>query len=242
MDSSSFKLYAANIKSKLLANELKPSIKRGRSKVWNTFSRIIDETGIENKDLVVCNTCKNVYKFEKSTSNLVKHKCYVIANNSRKVCQPEINVDFETKKKCIKLATEWIIKNGRSFNIIADPGLKNLAKFFISVGAKFGENINVESLIPHPTSISRNIAALYEFHFNEIKNEIIELRKFGYGITSDIWTDDFYKISYISLTMHYVKEGVLKNRLLAVKSMEGGSCTGKNFIYYVEINFKNQNF
>lgn len=211
-----------------MANELKPSPNRGRSKVWGTFSRIVDEAGIENPDVVVCNTCKNVYKFDKSTSNLVKHKCYLMAN-TRKRSHPEVDADVESKKMCIKFATEWTIKNGRSFNIIADSGLKNMAQFFISVGAKFGENINVESLLPHPTTISRNIGALYEFNFNEIKKEKVDGTKFGYGITSDIWTDDFYKISYISLTIHYVAEGTLKNRLLAVKSMEGKSCTGKNY-------------
>uniref|UniRef100_A0A0A1XIJ5 Transposable element Hobo transposase n=1 Tax=Zeugodacus cucurbitae TaxID=28588 RepID=A0A0A1XIJ5_ZEUCU len=139
--------------------------------------------------------------------------------NSRKRSLPAVDVDIETKKKCIKLATVWIVKNGRSFNIIADSGLKNLAQFFISLGAKLGENINIESLLPHPTSISRNIGALYDFHFNELKSEIQEHKKYGYSITSDIWTDDFFKESNISLTMHYVKEGTLKNRLLAVKSM-----------------------
>ncbi|XP_044314298.1 uncharacterized protein LOC123037472 [Drosophila rhopaloa] len=62
--------------------------------------------------------------------------------------------------------------------------------------------------------ISRNIGALYDIHFNEVRIEIKEKNQYGYSITSD------------SLTMHYVKEGILKNRLLAVKSMGGVSCTG----------------
>jgi len=98
---SRFNEYAAIIKSKLLAGELKPSPSRGRSKVWESFSRLVYENGIETTDAVVCNTCKNIYIFDKSTTNLVKHKCYIITK-SRKRSLPAVGVDFETKKKCTK--------------------------------------------------------------------------------------------------------------------------------------------
>ncbi|KAH8266532.1 hypothetical protein KR026_001455, partial [Drosophila bipectinata] len=189
---------------------------------------MVNTNGIVATDAVVCNICKNIYKFEKSTSNLVKHKCYIMAN-SRKRSHPVVDVPTDTKKKCTNPATEWTIKNGRPFNLISDSGLKTLAQFFISVGVKLGENVNIDSLLPHTTTISRNICALYDFHFNEVKIEINGHKQYGYSITSDIWTDDFFKESYISLTMHYVKEGTLKNRLLAVKSMGGASCTGKKY-------------
>uniref|UniRef100_A0A6P4EIC0 Uncharacterized protein LOC108042491 n=1 Tax=Drosophila rhopaloa TaxID=1041015 RepID=A0A6P4EIC0_DRORH len=94
---SSFKEYAATIKSKFLAGELKPTDSRGRSKVWDTFSRLATANGIVTTDAVVCNICKNIYKFERSTSNLVKHKCYIMAN-SRKRSLPVVDVPSETKK------------------------------------------------------------------------------------------------------------------------------------------------
>jgi len=110
--------------------------------------------------------------------------------------------------QCTKLATEWTIKNCRPFNLIADSGLKNIAQFFVSIGAKLGDNVNIDSVLLNPT-ISRFIGALYDFHFNKIRIEIQEQKQYGYFISSDIWTDDFFK-SYISLTMHYVKKAPLK--------------------------------
>lgn len=49
--------------------------KRGRSEVWQFFSKIKKENGEELVDVVACKMCFTVLKFTGSTSNLVKHKC-----------------------------------------------------------------------------------------------------------------------------------------------------------------------
>lgn len=68
---------------------------------------------------------------------------------------------------------------------------------------------------------------LYEKYFQEIKLELNEIKQNGYGVTTDMWTDNYLKMSYLSVTIHYVKDGELKNRLLALRSMEGEKSTGK---------------
>ena len=110
--------------------------------------------------------------------------------------------------------------------------MKSLASFLIKVGAKFGPNVNVNSLLPHPTTISRNISTLYDTHFEIVKAQIINCKRFGYSITSDLGTDNYLRTSFLSCTMHYIHEGLLINRLLAIKSMDGETCTGKDDTFY----------
>lgn len=221
----------ANIKEKLISGEYKFTVKRGRSKVWEIFSKFCDANGDEIAGMIACKTCYSSYRFAGSTSNLVKHKCYVLHNSSRNIEYIEVNT--ETKKQCVQVVSEWVVKNCRSFKIVEDSGLKKFARFLLNVGAKFGPNIDVNNLLPHPTTLSRNIKDLYEVHFVNIRSELSNYKRFGYSITSDIWTDNYLRASYVSCTIQYIKDGILFSRLLSVKSMEGASCTGENlFSFY----------
>lgn len=213
------------IKEKLHKGAYKLIDKRGRSKVWDFFSRVQKENGDEEVGIVACKVCFAVYKFVGSTSNLVKHKCYAVSlcklNNASKV-----EVNQETKQEGVEVVTEWIVKNCRSFKIIDDSGLKRFASFLIKVGATFGSSVDIDKLLPHPTTISRNVSMIYESRIGPIKDKIAKFKCFGYSITSDIWTDNYLKSSYLSCTIHYIKNGVLVDRLMAMKSMKGVSCTG----------------
>lgn len=218
------------IKAKIVSGEFKINNKRGRSKVWDVFGSIKNENGDEIQNLVACKNCFSVHKFNsKSTSNLVKHKCYILKKIKTDNKIEKTEVDVEDKKKSVLLVTEWTIENCRPFNIIRDCGLRNFVEFLISIGAKYGQNVDIDKLLPHPTTVSRNIQNLHNKYFEVVKTEIMSVKNIGYGLTSDIWTDNYLRTTYLSLTIHYVKEGKLITRLLGLKSMKGVSCTGDCF-------------
>lgn len=217
------------IKSQILSGELKISSKRGRSKVWETFGNLENVSGEELKEVVVCRTCLNVYKYNgKSTSNLVRHKCYVSSklenqNNSK------VEVDSATKKKGSMIFTEWAVENCRPFKLVEDTGFKKVAEFLISVGATFGPSVDVKSLLPHSTTISRNVKRIYNIYFEKVKTEICSIKEIGFGLTSDLWTDNYIRRTYIAVTVHYIKDGNIVSRLLGMKSMNGEKCTRNYF-------------
>lgn len=41
-------------------------------------------------------------------------------------------------------------------DIVSGPGFKSLASYLIEVGSQFGQ-VDVDDLLPHPTTISRNL-------------------------------------------------------------------------------------
>lgn len=144
------------------------------------------------------------------------------------------------KKKAVGVFTKWSVENCRPFKISTDSGFRNVAEFLIEIGSKYGPNVDIESLVPHPTTISRNIDSLYTCHFNELKSEIESVKDLGFALTTDLWSDSYLKKSFLSLTIHFVRDGQLFTRLLGFISMEGDKCTREYFIFslvYVILEF-----
>lgn len=214
----------SEIKANILSNLYKICEKRGRSKIWDCFGLIKDENDVELTNFVACRTCNNVYKYNKNAlSNLNKHKCYTLLKNENDLIEP----NQEAKKACTDVLTEWILGDIRPFSLVKDNGLKAYSKLMLSLGNKFGTSLNIDSLLPHPTTIHRNVDNSYSTHFAKLKSEISSLPEIGYALTCDLWTENFSKISYLALTLHFVMDGESKSRLLGVKSMKGISNTGK---------------
>lgn len=215
-----------DIKEKIVSGEYKISDKRGRSKVWDCFSIIKNENDIEIENFVVCKSCNNVYKYNKnSLSNLNKHKCYSILQNEKDSQLIEPNND--AKKACTEIMTEWVVGDIRPYSLVKDRGLKSYSKLLLSLGSKFGANLNVDSLLPHPTTLYRNVENSYATHFAKLKCDISAIRNVGYALTCDLWSENYSKISYLALTVHFIVDGDYKSKLLGVKSMKGILNTGK---------------
>lgn len=122
--------------------------------IWNVLSEILkeDETIVEG--LVYCRTCRKLLKYSgHQTSNLNRHKgCQALK-------QPEVlkTVAADDKKNAIDICTAWVTEDCRPFSAITGSGLVKLVKFFIKKGATYGENVDVNDLLPDPTTISRKV-------------------------------------------------------------------------------------
>jgi len=58
----------------------------------------------------------------------------------------------ECKEKCIKFVCQDILP----MDIVSGPRFKDLASYLIKLRSQFGQ-IDVDDLLPHPTTISRNL-------------------------------------------------------------------------------------
>ncbi|CAF1271884.1 unnamed protein product [Rotaria sordida] len=62
-----------------------------------------------------------------------------------------------------KLVQSFYALDVRAFDVVKDDGFKNLAKTLFGVGRDTStSSIEIADLLPHPTTISRNITRLYE--------------------------------------------------------------------------------
>ena len=148
-------------------------MRRGRSKVWDCFGPIFNDENKEIANFVACKMCYCVYKYNKNAlSNLVNHKCYIEAKNENTGI--EIDVNQETKKKCTEVLTEWVVGDIRPYALVQDRGLMEFSKLMLAVGHKHGPNVNIANLLPHPTTVYRNVEQRYQIHFKNLKNDITE--------------------------------------------------------------------
>lgn len=74
--------------------------RKARSNVWEIFGEIKNEENAIIPNIVACKICKKAILFKSSTTtNLLRHKCYVNAKPSRKKL---INVNATEKKKNVE--------------------------------------------------------------------------------------------------------------------------------------------
>lgn len=222
------------LKAKIVSGEYKISNKRGKSRVWNIFGQMQNNLGEDIENIVICRICHNIYKYNShSTSNLVRHKCYIASIASSKDKISKIPIDADTKKHIANIVTEWVICNCRSYEIIEDSGLHKLVEFLLSVGEKFGRNLQLESIIPHATTISQNVNKVYNIHFEKIKAEVASIKNIGFGLTVHVYNDSYLNKIYIALTIHYIYEDNFISRVLGLKSIEGEKCLSNIEISYI---------
>ena len=82
-------------------------------------------------------------------------------------------------------------------------------------------------MIPHSTTVSRNIAILYEEQHRSLIEELCSIKNIGFSITCDMWTDNYLRSSYIGITVHYIKGGSIFHKILGMKGMGEDKSTGK---------------
>ena len=192
--------------------------KGGSSDVWTTFNEIID-TQDQSVGFVICKNCEHILKhnYKSGTSTLKRHKCPV---NDK---QPKITSYWSTKSfpttakdLTTKKIVNFVCKDLRPFEIIMGQGFREFAQEMINIGSIYG-HLQVNDLFPHPTTVSRNIikeAESLKTKTARILKDIFDLT--GGAFTTDMWTDDYRKISYISLTVHYIDESwQIKEQILA---------------------------
>jgi hypothetical protein len=204
--------------------------RKGRSPAWEVFREILKNENEVIMGVLGCNVCFKVVKFQSGsnqTSNLLIHKCVKKFRDGQLQTETAlVCVDTAVKKEFCDVLAIWAIEDGVPFNAVAGTGFKKVIKLAIENGDRYGGNLNLDHLLPHPTSISRKITKLREYHHQEIVDAIRNQDKIGAAITSDLYTDDYKKRSYLSATFSYIKNDLLYNRVLFVKNMNVESNTG----------------
>lgn len=87
-----------------------------------------------------------------------------------------------------------------------ENGFKELGQYLVNLGAKY-EHMDIDNLLPHPTTISRNTIKTTKELGDKLMLELMPyFNENCCTATTDMWIDDYKKISYISITIHYINE------------------------------------
>lgn len=181
-----------SVLEKIRSGEYTTKEVNGLSNVWTCFKKIVKKTdGIEEVlPFVVCAKCEHIFKYSKGTSpsNLRKHRCFKnrgepensastststdadVSNRKR----ARINVSEEIKQDITDKCVQYVTQDLRSFAAVNGSGFKALARCLVETGVKLGsKNFDINDILPHPTTISRN---LHKIHTTELQRFVSELQ------------------------------------------------------------------
>ncbi|CAL9699746.1 unnamed protein product [Knipowitschia caucasica] len=128
--------------------------------------------------------------------------------------------------KCVDFCT----KDLRPFYTVSGEGFQALAQELINIGASYGR-IAASSVLPHHGTISKACLEKAEMKREQLVSELKQTLASGdIGMSTDMWTDDYRKMSYIAITCHFINSDFLlvgKTLTTAVFPAEDAK-TGKN--------------
>ncbi|CAF3483352.1 unnamed protein product [Rotaria sp. Silwood2] len=172
------------------------------------------------QEYVMCNKCRIllIYKHSSGTHSLSKHIRFCQnTTNTTKVSEVQANIKQyygptkndsyipnRVKQEIRAACTEFVILDSRSFQTIGGKGFKNLAQKIFNAGRYLPvtREINIENLLPTPTTVSRYIDQLYDEKHKQLVS--ISQNLVSYTIVVDFWKDSFTGIQYCGISLHYI--------------------------------------
>jgi len=231
------------IKAQIEAGALRISNKRSRSKVWDVFARIEDQSGVALENIVMCRACLSLLKYHGCTSNMVRHKCYrnmvsyrvedPLGSSYEKRESPNTSskgssTEEQATDKVTQAVMEWCVGNCRPFNIVQDTGLRKLVSFILDIGSEYGRNVCADDLLPETGVVAWNIDNWYQEKLGQVRSEMSSIRTNGYSIAIAEEKHSSANSFFLTSTVHYVREGRKCTQLLGLSNVpRSKSSTGR---------------
>lgn len=177
--------------------------KTGSSDVWQRFKHVIlDGVRVE---FFACGKCRHVISYKKTsgTKGMLVHKC---DTETHVPSQPKIN---SFAKKSLpsnardNLTTElvkFVAVDLRPYSSVSGIGFQSLCQTLVNLGAQYG-HFDVKQALPDRKTVARHVPSIVAENKAEVRKK---LAKCDYiALTTDGWTDDHRKISYVTVTAHF---------------------------------------
>jgi zinc finger BED domain-containing protein 1 (E3 SUMO-protein ligase ZBED1) len=189
---------------------------RKASGVWENFLCVEDEAG-KVMDYVVCKICMEVYAYVSTngTTTLGNHlrRC-LAANPSRRIemeASPSVHsCTMVERTEATMEAVKMCAIDFRPFETVAGKGFKHLVQSCMDVATKYSERVLVDDLLPDPTTVSRNTSIVEHRTMAKMTamfHQHCFVQGIGIAFTTDMYTEDYTKISYSALTAHFIDQG-----------------------------------
>ncbi|CAF1935922.1 unnamed protein product [Rotaria magnacalcarata] len=114
-------------------------------------------------------------------------------------------IPSKLKLRVTQACTEFCAVDGRAFDVITDDGFQNLAKVLFDAGRSlYKSSIEIKELLPHSTTVSRNVTRLYKEYKLHLVNICEQLNSFC--LVVDQWKESYTGISYCGIALRYVDD------------------------------------
>ncbi|CAF4193846.1 unnamed protein product [Rotaria sordida] len=176
---------------------IKPS--NARSELWSKFTQLHHLNIAQN--YIICNLCRVVLKWTSETGTKVmkNHNCENKSSSKTSTTpsrqrtissyMPPAPDNYSSiKDRIVEACAEFCALDGRPFDTVTGEGFINLAKQLMNAGALIGTGFSVNDLLPHSTTVSRNVDRVY----TRLKDQLILLCLHYCGISLHFTDDNYY--------------------------------------------------
>ncbi|CAF1238449.1 unnamed protein product [Adineta ricciae] len=222
---SSWKKDKENIRTKLDKGIFKTCPKPNTATVtwWNNFFRIQDDND-HILPYVQCIKCLSILSYDVNKTGSSTHKahaesCFGGTNPSGSKSQDIItmmnkqkHVPFETKRLFADACATFCSYDLRPYEIVNGNGFELLCQSLLDIAYKSSSQIKAKDLICDSTTVSRHVKKRRVELIETLLSDLNVVKLFG--ISTDYWKNKFTSDSYLTTTLHYDKDGHMKNIVL----------------------------
>ncbi|CAF3834344.1 unnamed protein product [Rotaria sordida] len=226
---SAVKIQKENIKKKIEEGVFKTCSKPklATASWWNTFVRITDER--ENIiPFVQCLKCLSIFSYEANKTGSSTHRSHAQCCFGGGAPSPSRNQDISTlinknknmfagaKSTFTEACAKFCAYDLRPFEIVNGYGFEVLCQSILDLAHQHPHLTEARSIISDPTTISRRVKNLAEEHrLALIETLLPDLKKIKlFGVTTDFWKNKLSSESYLTVNVHYNKNGYMKHLVL----------------------------
>lgn len=200
------------MKDKLKTGELKRKTHSGKSDVWKTFKLIVENDTETCVGFAECQ-CGYLLAYDSKktgTSTLIRHlkSCPGKSDERQSSILSFVpkTVPLRAKQAITDKCVDFCCQDLRPFSVVGGEGFKCLAQELITVGSTFGR-VPVDSVLPHYTTVSKACTEKAEVKRSVLIERVKKALASGCDVamSTDMWTDDFRKMSYLAITCHFAE-------------------------------------
>lgn len=181
---------------------------RHRSTVWQKFHEIYSKNTNEIvKYFYFCVSCEHVVpnlSSDSNTNRLIRHKC---SNEIENYPLKEEKTNFsKLEKETVKAAAaNFVALDLRPYAAIEGEGLFDLCYAVLKLGQKNRkmQRSDLKSILPSRNTVRSTVSTLASSTREKISKLMTDaLKTGGIAATTDTWTDDYQKRTYIYVVAH----------------------------------------
>ncbi|KAL7379980.1 hypothetical protein ABVT39_009485 [Epinephelus coioides] len=107
----------------------------------------------------------------------------------------------------------------RPFAFVEGQGFASVAQELLNTGAQYGSSVDVGDVLSSAWTVSRHVEDEYEKAKKHVKEELQQCP--DCVVTTDLWAEERTKTHYITITVHYLLDWTMVNRVLATREILG---------------------
>lgn len=110
-----------------------------------------------------CYNCLQVYEYIKSASKrMASHRCrgfHRPRESEKEAPLPGavVTVDPNIKQGLLDAISHWVVEDKRPFSVAETDAFANVCRRLFAIGAKYGENVDLDLLLPSEGNISDHL-------------------------------------------------------------------------------------